>query len=217
MRSWLGHFTLVGVVVAAVPLAVACGEVPQGPGPVVPGTATAEPTAPGTPTAPPAGTGTGATTPHGAPGPMKPTTGSAMADDLKKIGLDPKNLPPLNKLEPDKIRAVMGTFKKALGVECTGCHDANNFKAPTPHKKIATKMWDEFVRKMAMEDGSVLYCDSCHGGHMEFLDRKDKKALSAWMDANFVGKLKRVDKKDQSCETCHGDPFEPNFVAQWAK
>lgn len=181
-------------------------------------------TAPAT-TAPPSGgpaptapAGSGASTPVPAPkGAMKAIAASTMGDDLKALGLDPKNLPPLNKVPPDKMRPLMMTFKKALGVECTGCHDAGNFKAPTPHKKVAAKMWDQMVRGLAMEDGSVLYCDSCHGGRMQYLDRHDKKALSAWMDTNFVSKVKRTDKKDHSCETCHGDPFEPKFIAAWEK
>jgi len=40
-------------------------------------------------------------------------------------------------------------------------------------------------------------------------------ALSKWMDANFVSKLKRLDKKEHGCETCHGDPFDPKFLAKW--
>lgn len=223
MRSSILPLVLVGVVGAAVPLA-ACGETPGIPKvPEVPGVPSGTPsgTAP-TPSASgssPAGTGTGtASTPPPAKGPMKAMGPSQMAADLKALGLDPKALPPLNKIPPDKIRPLMMTFKKALGAECTACHDAGNFKAATPKKKIAAKMWDEFVRKLAMEKADdVLYCDSCHQGSMEFLDRHDKKALSAWMDANFVSKAKRVDKKDHSCETCHGDPFEPKFIAGWAK
>ena len=49
------------------------------------------------------------------------------------------------------------------------------------------------------------------------LDRTDKKALSKWMDANFVAKLKRRDKKEHGCETCHGDPFEGHILAAWIK
>ncbi|MBS2014962.1 MAG: hypothetical protein JST00_18875 [Deltaproteobacteria bacterium] len=223
MRPSLLSLALVTLVGAAAPLA-ACGETPppQVPTPNVPPSGSASSTAPtpSTPGTSPAGTGSGstATTPPPAKGAMKAIMPSAMAADLKALGLDPKALPPLSKVPPDKMRPLMMTFKKALGVECTGCHDAGNFKAPTPKKKIAAKMWDQFTRSLAMEDaGSVLYCDSCHQGSMEFLDTHDKKALSAWMDANFVSKLKRVDKKDHSCETCHGDPFEPKFVHAWGK
>jgi len=173
--------------------------------------------APSTPGSSQPGTGTSTQTTPPSKGVMKPVGPSAMVEDLRKVGLDPKALPPLNKLSREQLTAVMNSFKRALGTECTGCHDAGNFKAATPHKKIASKMWDHYARGLAMEDGSAVYCDSCHGGQMEFLDRHDKKALGAWMDANFVSKLKRVDKKDHSCETCHGDPFEPKFLAQWAK
>jgi hypothetical protein len=148
---------------------------------------------------------------------MKTPAASAMAEDLKKLGIDPLHPPPLNKLSPDVIRKLMPTFAKSLGVKCEACHDVNNFKAWTAKKRVAGQMWQHFVVGMALEDGAPLYCDSCHGGKMEFLDRHDKKALSAWMDANYVAKLKRSDKKDHSCETCHGDPFEPKFLALWEK
>ena len=142
--------------------------------------------------------GTAATPPPAAGGPMKTPTGSAMAEDLKKIGIDPLHPPPLAKLSPDVIRKLMPTFAKSLGVKCEACHDVNNFKASTPHKKVAAQMWQHFVVELSLESGEPLYCDSCHGGKQEFLDTHDKKALSGWMDANYVSKLKRADKKDHS-------------------
>ena len=84
-------------------------------------------------------------------------------------------------------------------------------------KTIATHMWDDYVRSLTMESGAPIYCDSCHHGARKILDRKDKKALSKWMDANFVGELSRKDKKDHGCETCHGDPFEGHILAGWTK
>lgn len=209
-----GHVVLGCAIAAAVPVA-ACGggEGVQGQGPQVPSTT------PGTgPEPAPTGTTpTPVSTGEPAPRGMKDLAPSAMAADLQEIGLDPKALPPLDKIAPDKLRKVMKTFTKALGMQCTGCHDANDFRAPTKNKKIAARMWSEYVRGLAMEDGSALYCDSCHQGAKEPLDRHDKKALAGWMDQNFVTKLKRVDGKDHSCETCHGEPFEPHALAQWTK
>jgi hypothetical protein len=219
------HVALLSSVAVAIAIA-ACGGEGQGPGPQVPpsptGTGTAVTPAPsGSAAVPPgpAGADAGAAivTPAAPKGPMKAVATSTMAEDLKKLGIDPLKPPPLNKLSPDVVRKLMPTFAKALGVQCTACHDDKNFKAWTPNKRVAAKMWSEFVVGMRMDDGSPLYCDSCHGGHMEFLDRADKKALSGWMEANFVKKLKRADKKDHSCDQCHGDPFEGKFLAAWAK
>lgn len=193
----------------------------MGPGPNVPATAAPSASSGAAPitTAPPAASGSAASVPPTeAPppiGPMKPIAASAFAEDLKKLGIDPLKPQPLNKLTPDTIRKLMPSFAKALGVKCAACHDTDNFKAWTPKKRVAAKMWQEFVVGMAMEDGTPLYCDSCHGGHMDFLDRHDKKALSGWMDANYVKKLKRTDKKEASCEGCHGDPFEAKFLSSW--
>lgn len=200
------------------PVIAACG----GGGPQPPTSPTATPTASGTAPAPdggavPATTSTAGKPPEGPKEPMKAIAASQMEAQLKELGLDPKKLPPLGKMELPKMKKVMATFTKALGTTCNGCHDPNDFRAWTPKKKIASKMWDEFVVKLAREDGSALYCDSCHQGKMTFLDRHDKKDLGKWMDANFVGKIKRNDKKDNGCETCHGDPFEGDILKIWAK
>lgn len=226
--KFVAHAMLVAGLAVSVPLA-ACGGGGGGE-PQTPTTpaGSAIPGAPGTPGAStgPAGTAsapatsntvapTGPTGPVG--GPMAPIKASMMGEDLQKLGLDAKALPSLNRLPPDKLRQVMKTFTKALGTQCTGCHEANDFHAPTKNKKIASKMWDLYVRGLVAEDGSPVYCDSCHEGKMEFLDRHDKKALSAWMDENFVKKLKRVDKKENGCETCHGEPFEPHILATWTR
>jgi len=201
----------------------ACGGGETGPGPQVPSgsVATTPPSVSATPTSPtgtttgsaPTATGTTATPPS--VGPMNPIKASAMGDELKALGLDPKKLPPLAKMEPEKLRKVMKIITTSVGGQCTTCHDANDFRAWTPNKKVASHMWNDWVRGLSLEDGSVLFCDSCHQGHMKFLDKKDKKELSKWMDANFVSKMKRLDKKEHGCETCHGDPFDPKFLDKW--
>lgn len=150
-------------------------------------------------------------------GPMTPIADTQMLADLQAIGLDAKSLPPLEKLEPEKLRKVMKTFTKSLGVKCSDCHNEGDFSAPTPMKKIAAHMWNDFTRGLSTESGAPIYCDSCHQGRRKLLDRSDKKALSKWMQANFVDKLKRRDKKEHGCETCHGDPFEGHILAQWTK
>jgi hypothetical protein len=151
-------------------------------------------------------------------GEMKGPTASGMAADLKALGLDAKALPPLAELDPGTLRKVMRTFTKSLGAQCTDCHQENDYRAPTPRKNIAAKMWDRFARELTLEDGSALYCDSCHHGRMTpLLDRHNAKALSMWMDTNYVGALKRKDGKEHGCETCHGDPFEGHFVRMWSE
>jgi hypothetical protein len=202
-------------------VAIACGGAQPAPaGPEGVPTASASPSSSAAPSGAPS---EGAALPSPAPsssaavaGPPVTIGASAMAADLQAIGLDLKALPQLEKMEPDKLRKVMKTFTKALGVKCTGCH-ASDYKAVTPMKKIAQHMWDDFTRNLAMENGTPMYCDSCHQGRAKILDRHDKKALSAWMDTNLVAKMKRRDGKEHSCETCHGDPFEGDILAGWTK
>jgi hypothetical protein len=141
---------------------------------------------------------------------------SAMLANLAALGIDPKNLPPIEKLEPRALRGVMKLIARSLGSKCGDCHREGNFAAMTPRKKIAAKMWDEFVAKLAFaNDDAPLFCDSCHQGRTRQLDRTDLKALGRWMDANFVSKLKRKDGKDNECETCHVE-MEMRFLAKWA-
>jgi hypothetical protein len=147
---------------------------------------------------------------------MRPPLSTALGDKLQSLRLDPQNLPPIEKLEPKTLRRVMTLMAESLGVKCEQCHEESDFAAPTRRKKIAMRMWDEFVAKLTMADGSPLFCDSCHQGRLVQLDRSDGPALSAWMDANFVAKLARKDGQPQTCETCHVD-MNMRFLSDWGR
>jgi hypothetical protein len=163
---------------------------------------------------------------------MKAPIPTAMADDLRALGLDARNLPPIEKLEPRTLRGVMKLMARSLGVKCGDCHQEGDFAAPTRRKKIAAHMWDDFAAKMTLDGGGApvvggmtaggvtgagaLFCDSCHQGRVQLLDRRDKKALSKWMDDSFVAKLEQKDGKSTECETCHVD-MDMHFLAKWGQ
>ena len=153
--------------------------------------------------------------PRAAPFEMEPLRPSALDADLHALGLDPSHLPPIERLDPTTLRRVMKLMAKSLGIKCAGCHQEGDFAAPTRRKKIASRMWDEFVAKLVTVDGSPFFCDSCHQGRVEVLDRGDGKALEKWMDENFVAKLARRDQAVHDCETCHVD-MNMHFLANWA-
>jgi hypothetical protein len=144
---------------------------------------------------------------------MKAPIPSALVADLQALGLDAKNLPPIEKLEPKTLRGVMKLLAKSLGAKCGDCHTEGDFAAQTRRKKIAAKMWDEFAARLSL-GGQPLFCDSCHQGRIKQLDRSDKKALGKWMDANFAQKLVRKDGKDEACESCHVD-WDMTFLVKW--
>jgi hypothetical protein len=214
--------SVLGVVIAA----AACGgAVGQGPSPA--GTPTAASSATATATAPTTAPATATTTATptsfpvfpSAPVPeLKAPVPTALVPDLQALGLDASHLPPIEKLEPKTLRGVMKLMAKSLGIKCGDCHKEGDFAAPTRRKKIAARMWDEFAAKLAFAapDGAPLFCDSCHQGRVEQLDRRDKKALSKWMDDNFVAKLKQKSGGSQECETCHVD-MEMQFLAIWGR
>lgn len=226
MRFGFGPAALVCATLGVAALA-ACGA--GGPGPVTPGpgsaSASSAATAPSASAAPSvaASIAPSASSASAAPAPghMKLPVGSQMAQDLTAIGLDPKNLPAMSKLEPDKLRKVMKLISRSLGVPCSGCH-LEDPSAATPRKRVAEKMWDEYVRGFTLADGAPLFCDSCHQGAVVILDRTDKKALGKWMEAAFVDKLRARPIKGQSgppdeleCATCHGEEHEMHFVDLW--
>ncbi|HQY62266.1 MAG: hypothetical protein IPF92_03590 [Myxococcales bacterium] len=153
--------------------------------------------------------------PSRAVGAMAPVRASRMGDRLAEVGLDIRHLPPLERLTPEQRRKVMGTFSDSLGIPCTGCHSEDNFRADTRRKRVAKRMYNEMARLLVLEDGEAVYCDGCHQGKEAVLDRRDKAKVSAFMDDSFVGKLRRIDGQEHDCSTCHGDPPEFAFVAQW--
>jgi hypothetical protein len=173
-----------------------------------------------TATTPTASATTSATTTPPAAIQMKNASPSAMLADIQKIGLDAKSLPPMAKMvktEKKKLRQVMDLFVKATGLKCKECHDADDYAKDTAMKNVATHMWDEFVVKLTMADGSPVFCDSCHTGTTKLLDRSNKKALAKWMQTAFVDTMARRDKKDHACSTCHGTDMNMDIISDWKK
>jgi hypothetical protein len=148
-------------------------------------------------------------------GPMTPIVQSQMGEKLSRIGLDPRKLPPIGELDKSQLLAVMETFTESLGIPCSGCHAMQDMHADTRRKRVAKRMWNDFSRGLAFDNGDALYCDTCHQGHVYLLDRSDKAKLADYMSDQFVGRLKRADGRDHDCGTCHGDPPDFAFLAIW--
>jgi hypothetical protein len=70
-------------------------------------------------------------------GEMRP---SSFANELERLGLDPKNLPAFEELKPRQLRGVMSTFTRALGYACTDCHAASDYRVPTEKKALIVQM-----------------------------------------------------------------------------
>lgn len=189
---------------------------PQGVAPSAP--KAGEPTASAAGPSAEAGAEAGFPVPPGEPArvEMKAPVTTVLGPQLQALGLDPRNLPAIEKLEPKALRGVMKLVAQSLGVKCGRCHEESDFAATTRRTRIATRMWDEFVVKLAMADGAPLFCDSCHQGSVRQLDRHDAGALSTWMDGNFVAKLSRKDGATQTCETCHVD-MNMRLLSEWAR
>lgn len=142
-------------------------------------------------------------------GPRGPSTTTFTAK-LAAFGLDVNNLPSLHDLPMNQKMKVMRTFNESMGIQCNACHDLSDYSAETKQKEIARAGWDEISRKVTMADGSPLYCDSCHYGKFDFLDRTGgHAAISQWMQTNFVEKLKSKSGEEMACTTCHKEGAPP--------
>lgn len=174
-------------------------------------------------TAPAAGGTAPASAVSGAPAapaaPMKALRATEHGKALSALGLDENNLPTMDKLQPEQLRKVMGLFTKSLGVDCKFCHKGGDFKAPTEHKKLAERMWNEWVHGVKLKTNGVespMFCDSCHQGKAEFLDKSNHDELAKWMKTEFVDRM-HMQKGETTCETCHGKPFDGDFLEKWEK
>lgn len=155
--------------------------------------------------------------------PLSTTIDAKVASTLEAAGIDVNNPGDLETLlsSQSKLKAVMASFTIALGTNCAGCHagsgTALDYKAETANKKIAKSMWNDYVAKLQKKEGGAIYCDSCHQGKLEFLDRADTRSLGAWMKENLVDKLSRKDGAAHACATCHGEPFNGGILEAFGK
>ncbi|XYH92404.1 multiheme c-type cytochrome [Sorangium sp. So ce1128] len=148
-----------------------------------------------------------------APAKSTPIQATKFEADLKKIGINLKKIPELEKLPTAQKKKVMPLLQKALGYDtCQSCHAEGDFKKETRDMKVAREMWRHFVVPLRSESGGTLFCDSCHAGNEHVLNRKDKKALQAFMEEEYQNKLARANKEDMECGTCHGDAMETKII-----
>jgi hypothetical protein len=149
--------------------------------------------------------------------PAPPPRASAFVADLQKAGLDLEALPDSPRLLPPALRdRVMDSFTVSLGYEqCSECHVGTDYAKPTEKKTLALGMWQTFVTQLTLADGQPLWCDSCHQGRAEFLQRGNDDGLAAWMNENYVGALARKAGGTHSCASCHGAPFRAEIFAGW--
>ncbi|WP_437594594.1 hypothetical protein [Sorangium sp. So ce1000] len=148
-----------------------------------------------------------------APAKSTPIQATKFEADLKKIGINLKKIPELEKLPTGQKKKVMPLLQKALGYDtCEGCHATGDFKKETRDMKVAREMWRHFVVPLRSESGGTLFCDSCHAGNEHVLNRKDKKALQAFMEEEYQNKVSRANKEDMECGTCHGDAMETKII-----
>jgi len=80
-------------------------------------------------------------------------------------GQPPKNL---KILKPEEVRAAMGAFRGALGVQCTHCHVQGDFASDENPKKDVARMMITMVHdinsKLPADTKVHVTCYTCHRG-----------------------------------------------------
>lgn len=166
----------------------------------------------------------------GAPATNLAVVASTLEAKLTEAGVDAANPPTWATVEqiwvskeseghPAVLAAatpLMTLFSESLGIECLQCHTNADHTVPEDRRNIVAGMWDEWVHGVRLKEGGLLFCDSCHQGKEEFLERGDEVALESWMQVNFVANFTRVDGRPQSCASCHNQPFDEEFLDKWA-
>jgi hypothetical protein len=195
----------------------ACGPSPEPATPTTSG-ATDEPTTTGDPGDAPAPDPTAKEGPTAEPGaPSVPVGPSQMLADLGKIGINMKKVPALEKIPLAQKKKIMPLFQKSLGLsDCTGCHIEGDFKKETRNIQMARNMWNNYVVNLRDEKGENVFCDSCHSGKEQLLNRHDKDALQKFMETEYQDKMTLASGEEHSCSTCHTDAFETKiFEKLW--
>lgn len=142
---------------------------------------------------------------------VRPT---AMGARLAAIGIDVNKAPDLAKLSSTQKKKVMPLLQEALGyASCDGCHVGSDYAANTRNKRVTSAMWSRFLGPLRDAHGEALFCDSCHQGAAEILDRSDPGAVNAFMEAEYEDHLTRADGKRNGCTSCHGDTMETSIIA----
>lgn len=144
-----------------------------------------------------------------------PVSRSHLYEELRAQGIEAEKLGPLNEIKDARVLlAVMTTFTRSLGVQCSWCHVQTDYAAPTARKAVTAFMWESFVAQLQLVDGSPLYCDSCHHQSTVFLHRNpsEKLALAKYMKEEYVDQLRRRDGAEHGCATCHSKPLNARFL-----
>lgn len=81
-------------------------------------------------------------------------------------------------LSRPQVMQVMRDWSRALGVDCSYCHQAS-FESETPRKQIARQMQREFVAALKHSDGSAISCQNCHQGQPHLLSRASAYSKSS--------------------------------------
>jgi hypothetical protein len=107
-----------------------------------------------------------------------------------------------------EVLAMMQGVSRALGVECSHCHDLGDYAKNTRNKEIANWMASELMPRLAHRSGKPLGCADCHAddgrGKAKILGApRSRQRAVEWMNTVLVERFDAAAGGRLFCNTCH--------------
>jgi hypothetical protein len=116
-----------------------------------------------------------------------------------------------------EVYTIMGGVTHFLGVKCTYCHLAPDYRAMTHRKRVANWMASELIPRLTKKTGGELWCNDCHQatgrGVAKILGNpRDESWAIEFMTTHLVENLATRRGEPLRCKMCHGGrPGSPEF------
>jgi hypothetical protein len=113
--------------------------------------------------------------------------------------------------QPEVLQIMQGV-SRALGVDCSHCHDLADYAKGTQNKQIANWMASELMPRLANRSGKPLICADCHAddgrGKAKILGApRNRQRAVEWMNTVLVERFDAAAGGRLFCNTCHVGPL----------
>jgi formate-dependent nitrite reductase cytochrome c552 subunit len=107
-----------------------------------------------------------------------------------------------------EVLQLMQDVSRALGVDCSYCHDPADYTRTTPKKEIANWMASELMPRLANRSGKPVTCADCHAddgrGKARILGApRSRQRAVEWMNTVLVERFDAAAGGRLFCATCH--------------
>lgn len=116
-----------------------------------------------------------------------------------------------------EVLTLMQGVSRALGVDCSHCHELGDYAKSTRNKEIANWMASELMPRLVNRSGTPLGCADCHAddgrGKAKILGApRSRQRAVEWMNTVLVERFDASAGGRLYCNTCHvGQLGSPAF------